>query len=900
MRGAVLAIVILTACGAGQAAAPKPKAAKSPVTILDGSSFWRALYSWAPVMVKTKEGLKRRSETHWRSSALTRADFNFMALYPPDGWTRPDFDGSVWARRHFFAKYSNGENDGRAGGGAASPYLRQLLLRGKFTVTDPAKLGRLTLTIGYRGGIAVYLNGTELQRAHLAAGKVAPGMFAEIYPRKVYLRSDNRAWSWWNDRNVIGKQSYPHRVRRIENLAVPGRLLRKGTNVLAVEIHAAPYPKEFLSPKVQPAWATCGLVELRLRADTTEGIEPNVTRPKGLQVWNANLLEHIRDLDWGDPHEKLRPVRLAGARNGLYTGRFVISSDRPMKGLKAELKRLAGPKGFTIPAEAVRISYGAFTGAGAGGFYLVGHHTGLLTRRDDAMLDAPPAVVPVAAKRLSSQYQALRRADGLPPTLRDGAVQPVYVTVRVPKDAAPGQYRGTLTVRLEGEKSVEVPVELDVIDWTLPDPKDFTYWCGLIQSPEGVGLHYNVPMWSAKHLELIGRSFDRIARLGSKVLFIPLGAEGEYGNEHSMVLWIKGKGGKYTHDFTRVEKYVDVALKRLGTPRFVVAGVWHFREWKKHPRISVLDPATKKITNIDGPRHGSPESFALWKPVLTKMHAILKKRGLGDTILLGYGSDRYPTKAAVSVFNKILPGVGWMAARHPPRGGTYLAHKGGMVPVMYQSNVWGCGDVSDPGTRRVYGWKHSERAAKGALRTWLDRSVYDPASLTTFRGMSEDILLSNRPGQGQIGADFWPPKPQKGKRPLQSLYNRFPRSTNSGGGNKACTTNRLLYPGPDGALPTLRFEMMRENIQECEARIFLEKQILAKRLPADLTKRCQGMLDERTRWQRLQGVASKAYISWPYSGWEARTVRLYQAAAEAAKATAKKTANEAPAGARPR
>ena len=68
--------------------------------------------------------------------------------------------------------------------------------------------------------------------------------------------------------------------------------------------------------------------------------------------------------------------------------------------------------------------------------------------------------------------------------------------------------------------------------------------------------------------------------------------------------------------------------------------------------------------------------------------------------------------------------------------------------------------------------------------------------------------------------------------------------------------------------------------------IFLEKLLLAKRLPADLAKKCQDVLDERTRWERLQGVGSQAYISWPYSGWERRTAKLYQAAAEAAKAVA--------------
>jgi hypothetical protein len=47
--------------------------------------------------------------------------------------------------------------------------------------------------------------------------------------------------------------------------------------------------------------------------------------------------------------------------------------------------------------------------------------------------------------------------------------QPVWVDIQVPKDAAPGEYKGTVTVRAEGEKPVEVPVTLTVWDFVLPD-----------------------------------------------------------------------------------------------------------------------------------------------------------------------------------------------------------------------------------------------------------------------------------------------------------------------------------------------------------------------------------------------------------------------------------------------
>ncbi|HLY73595.1 MAG TPA: glycoside hydrolase domain-containing protein, partial [Planctomycetota bacterium] len=53
----------------------------------------------------------------------------------------------------------------------------------------------------------------------------------------------------------------------------------------------------------------------------------------------------------------------------------------------------------------------------------------------------------------------------VPPTSN----QPIWVEIRVPKDAAPGDYQGKITVTADGEKPVEVPVTLTVWDFVLPD-----------------------------------------------------------------------------------------------------------------------------------------------------------------------------------------------------------------------------------------------------------------------------------------------------------------------------------------------------------------------------------------------------------------------------------------------
>jgi hypothetical protein len=619
------------------------------------------------------------------------------------------------------------------------------------------------------------------------------------------------------------------------------------------------------------------------------GIEPNTVRPKGLQVWNTNVAEQILDVSWGDPHERLQPVSMAGPRNGVASGRVVISRDQPMRSLAANVGDLVGPGGAKLPA-AVRIWYGKFDSPrgsrwGGSSDWSVLQWGALPRLRDDALLESAPAEVPVSRKALPPS--------GAPTGLVDGAIQPIWVTVDIPKDAAAGAYRGTLTITVEGEKPVELHVRLNVIDWAVPEPGDYQFWMGMIQSPEAVALTYNVPLWSDKHCELVAKSLDWIGKLGGKVLYVPLGAESQYGNAQSMVLWTRGADGKYAHDFSRVEKYLDLALKHMGKPRFVVAGVWDSCSHvsapeamkRRFPRFSVLDTKTGETTTANGPAHGTSESLEFWQPVLTKLREILAARGLAETLLLGFCADQQPDKATVDVFRMILPDSAWQANRHPPIGNDKLPYDGGAVPIRYQANVWGGWDNSDPDTRRVYGWKYP---ANPSLRTWLDRGLFDSCPVVQFRLACEQALLADRRGLGQIGADFWPVKGPDG-RPTVTMVGRFPETSE---GNLGIYSGQLLYPGPNGPVPTVRYQMMRENIQECEARIFLEKLLLETplRLPADLAKKVQDVLDERTRWHRLAELrqSPESFLSWPYSGWEARRIRLFEAAAEAARAIAGK------------
>jgi hypothetical protein len=51
--------------------------------------------------------------------------------------------------------------------------------------------------------------------------------------------------------------------------------------------------------------------------------------------------------------------------------------------------------------------------------------------------------------------------------------QPLWVSLKIPADAAPGTYKGALKIEAAGQPPVTLPVEVEVIGWRVPNPQEF-------------------------------------------------------------------------------------------------------------------------------------------------------------------------------------------------------------------------------------------------------------------------------------------------------------------------------------------------------------------------------------------------------------------------------------------
>ncbi|MFO7900761.1 MAG: DUF6067 family protein [Planctomycetota bacterium] len=856
---------------AARAAEPAP----ADVTVLDTSGFWRTCLVRGSDLVREKSGAlvhvhelspARRVKTkvggrYRYHTVLNKVETPVRVPKPPPrDWRKPEFDDGDWGRFRGPFGGRTRRNRVRLRAGAVV-----LWLRGKFRATDPDRVAGLRLALDYRGGVAVHLNGRELTRAHLPDGELTAETPADEYPMEAYVTPDGKRLSRLRHRDKFADR-YEKRDRALQ-VDVPAAMLRKGINVLALELHRAPAPQVMYTgdrtdkPSAYVWWPRLAATRVRLAAAQADGLVPNVARPDELQVWNHPTPWRVSAADYGDPNEPIRPLRLVAPRNGAGSGQVVVSAGRAFRGLKVTANDLAGPG--RIPADAVQVRFGLPDGprrAGAPTF--------------DGLELFPPDEVPVAT------HDDGRR------TGRFGAVQPIWVTVRVPKSAEPGDYTGQVTVAAGGEKPVDVPVELRVPDFVLPEPRDFTLFMGVIQSPHTVAMHYNVPFGSERHWRLVEKSFELIGQLGGDTLYLPLVRRTHLGNEHSMLRWIDRGGGTYEHDFRLIDRYLDLAVKHLGRIPAVIAYCWeppgstgHFGHYKQKDReilISVLDPETGMLTKAKGPAWNAPECAAFWKPVMAGLRTRLKKRGLDGSLMLGMAGDYKPTKAAVEALKTAAPDALWASHQH-----SYTSRLHGQ-PVGYVASVWGLWPPK-------YAWRNPLRVTR-----FPRNDVRVGTALAVYRIYAERWLNARgrhkkwtpggyRGGVGRIGGDFWPVL-EGGRRP-RSIAGRYPE-TGWGQLTLNYSIPYVICPGRDGAVASVRFELMRENVQEAEARALIEDAAVLPDVRAQvgeqLADRCLALLDDRTR--TYSRVYSRGGPMWHAScGRRRRTEALYALAAEVRK-----------------
>jgi hypothetical protein len=787
---------------------------------------------------------------------------------PPAEWTKPGFDDSHWGRYQddlYEQIGSYGVEVRAAAHKARWPAL--LCLRTRFGVAAPDRVDDLTLSLTYIGGVVISVNGREVARGHMPGGAVEPFTVAEDYPVEAYVLPDGqKSLPRVNDKALEQyKERYGKRIRML-TVAIPRDALVRGTNVLAIEVHRAPVAAP---PRVRCEWSHLGICDIRLTSGSGAGIVPYAEAAKGLHLWNASPMETVteqrleklprpgpmygfaravpvRGMTAANPFDPLRPMRLAGPRNGSCSGQIVFTDTTGLSGVTATMGRLAGPGGATIPAEAV--------------------HT-----------------------RYAVQQDGAKFCDALMAEPREKATtQPVWLLVDVPREQAPGWYAGVLALAANKQR-FEVPVQVLVSGYALPSPKDYRSLVGLMHSPDTLALHYGVPPWSDRHFQLLERTLEMLGQVGNDVVHVPVILHDHMGHRTGMVRFVKtGDGVK--PDFTVLERYLDLWVKHCPTPQVINLIVWEprfattltesyegRRVQKKNPdalpvKVTALDPQTGTMTEMPAPMIGEEGSEAFWRPVLDGALAIVRKRGWqASTLMLGTLFDWRPTPQQVEAVRAWAPYARWTGFSHwsgdpgtifnrtpTDPGGRFFATSG--AEIGYKEEVY-------PPPLPAMFPNNAEIQKLQYLRAGAHRfSIHQQSSVEAYRNLAWFSGTLCR-----LGMDYWPVdvRDSRGRTRASGLLD--PRGYRGPGEWRVYTQLpwALTAPGPDGPVPTARFQMVREAIQETEAWIAILQAGAA--LPAEQRDAHRRLWQEAMTGYKLADYLTQARLSLDWTGCVSRT-----------------------------
>ena len=860
-----------------------------PALVLDENSSWRRLYRFdvdrvSPAALRTDgerilgakrlDGLKQDSERVMRNRGLdpARADWRDYARLapqgaratnpvpaplPPDDWMKADFDDASWVRlEHPFQGGSAAQittpNLGQYGE-AVDLKLQQAFYRARFVISDPQAVPDLTVEVTYNGGARVFVNGEEVARGHLPQGGLAPETPGEDYPVQAY-----------------GANAAVRPERSLGPVSLPPRLLRKGVNVLAIEVRASAFHPIVLTNPIQPNWggpmrpfphARLGRVKLR---SASRAIASSLQRPAGVQVWAEDMHHRTLSTHFLPPGELPGTVRLVAPRNGICSAQVVVGADKPLARLSVQTGdlRQAGGAG-KIPAAAVQVLYAVPYPLDQWTLAKLGDERGL-----GASFPSNPQLAGYVAASTGPQVFD-RLTPVAPGSLPAGACRSVWLSLRVPRGAPPGAYRGAVDVAADGMSPVSVPVDLEVVDWAVPDAKDFRTFVGCEENPYAVARQYGVPPWSDAHFRLLVASFRQLGRAGNAWLNVPIIRRTEFGNaEDSPVRWIRKRDGSLDFDFSVLDRYLDLAVGQWGRLKVI-----HFIVMHGMPGRTGV-PADGSVNVADeggGPGARLPLTGATaqssWTAFGKAVHAHMKSRQLDACMYWGAPLEGEADPNLKTWLAACAPGVYWTAGPHEMMyNGTFAKNETFyhlVADIRYQGG-W-------PSFRDDMGWKSRTLHLLNPRVGGTAFALHTTSHPFAYRTLPKRALTLGRGGFTRVGADEW----------AATHYDdmEIPKWLTG------MPVLFVLWPGTDGAESSMRYEALLEGIQETEARIFVEQALDRGSVRGSLADRVRTILaDDVSETAFFQGN-SLIHSMEEYSyRWQERARALYRAAADVAAA----------------
>lgn len=175
-----------------------------------------------------------------------------------------------------------------------------------------------------------------------------------------------------------------------------------------------------------------------------------------------------------------------------------------------------------------------------------------------------------------TKFDSLLVADRIQPVsslpYEPNTVSPVWITFDVPRDAAPGLYKGEVKVSSTSGKSVSLPYSIRVVDRVLPSADKQQFHLDLWQNPYAVARVAGVPLWSDAHFSTMRPLMERLAKAGQRGITATITHKPWNGQTYdyfdNMITEVRRVDGTWTYDYTLFDRWVEF-MKSCGVGPYI-------------------------------------------------------------------------------------------------------------------------------------------------------------------------------------------------------------------------------------------------------------------------------------------------------------------------------------------
>lgn len=379
--------------------------------------------------------------------------------------------------------------------------------------------------------------------------------------------------------------------------------------------------------------------------------------------------------------------------------------------------------------------------------------------------------------------------------------QPIWLTFTIPSSANTGSYEGTIEIQSDQFESQTFTLNLTVEQPELPAPENYVFNTDMWFNPFAIADYHQTEYWSEEHWNQLEPYLEDLAHFGQKKILTTVVEKpwkvswlnDEYRGQtetefESMVKWTLSSDGIWNFDYSAFDQFVEMSLEHNNGPTIVAYSMLVFR-------------GDQRITYFDEENDQQIEEYVdmmsdkyeeVWTVFLKDFAQHLKEKSWFDQIHLGF--DERPARLMNRAFSIIENAVPEFMDKIYISGGTINLDVADLNIEITKFDEEGVQEGINKRSEMGLPTRFYQTCCSGAHP---NRFTFSPS--TELQMIPWLALKHNFDGYADWAYNSWP----------KDIYN-YPVFNFTQG------DEYYVYPGEDGPISSIRWELIKEGIEDFE------------------------------------------------------------------------------------